>query len=92
MSIFRVAFSFRFTFPGDLFPNVDRIGNIACPLLIIHGTRDEVVPFSNGEGLFFAAPISWRAKPFWVEGGGHNNIETMLRCENEAIKATCADC
>lgn len=21
----------------------------------------------------------WRAKPFWVEGAGHNNIEALLR-------------
>jgi hypothetical protein len=32
-----------------------------------------------GEMLFFSSPVAWRAKPFWVEGGGHNNIETMLR-------------
>jgi hypothetical protein len=29
--------------------------------------------------LFLALPQEWRAKPFWVEGAGHNNIEAMLR-------------
>jgi abhydrolase domain-containing protein 17 len=24
LSIFRVAFNFRFTLPGDMFPNIDR--------------------------------------------------------------------
>lgn len=38
-SAFRVAFNFRFTMPGDLFPNIDRAKNIACPMFIIHGTR-----------------------------------------------------
>lgn len=38
-SAFRVAFNFRFTMPGDLFPNIDRVKNVACPLFIIHGTR-----------------------------------------------------
>lgn len=38
-SAFRVAFNFRFTLLGDLFPNIDRVKNIACPVFIIHGTR-----------------------------------------------------
>lgn len=79
LSIFRVVFNFRFTMPGDMFPNVDRIPNVSCPVLVIHGTNDEVVPFYNGEGLFMAVPMQWRSKPFWVDGAGHNNIETMLR-------------
>ncbi|CAM9457927.1 unnamed protein product [Choristocarpus tenellus] len=82
-SAFRVAFNFRFTMPGDLFPNIDRMANIQCPVFIIHGTRqdweDEVVPFWHGQELFFATPTKWRAKPFWVDGAGHNNIEVLLR-------------
>jgi len=39
----------------------------------------QVVPFWNGEALFLGAQPSFRAKPFWVDGGGHNNIETLLR-------------
>ena len=62
LSVYRVAFNFRFTLPGDMFPNVDRIANICCPLLVIHGTRDEIVPFWNGESLFLEAPIQWRAR------------------------------
>lgn len=38
-SAFRVAFNFRFTMPGDLFPNIDRVKGVACPMFIIHGTR-----------------------------------------------------
>eukprot|EP01041_Mallomonas_annulata_P011367 gene11367-23792_t len=53
--------------------------DVACPVLLVHGTRDEVVPFWNGEDLFLSASKKWRAKPFWVEGAGHNNIETLLR-------------
>jgi fermentation-respiration switch protein FrsA (DUF1100 family) len=79
LSVFRVVFNFRFTFPGDMFPNIDRVANIKCPVFIIHGTRDEIVPFWNGEQLFFAVPSEWRAKPYWVEDGGHNNIESLLR-------------
>ena len=79
LSIFRVAFNFRFNLPYDMFPNLDRIKNTSCPIFIIHGTKDEVVPFSNGEELFLAAPIGLRAKPLWIDGGCHNNLEDMLR-------------
>jgi fermentation-respiration switch protein FrsA (DUF1100 family) len=64
---------------GDRFPNVDYAPYIACPVFIVHGTQDEVVPFWHGQELFIALPQPWRAKPFWVEGAGHNNIEAMLR-------------
>lgn len=79
LSAYRVAFNFRFTMMGDKFPNIDYAPYIAAPVLIVHGNADEVVPFWHGEGLFLALPQQWRAKPFWVEGAGHNNIEAMLR-------------
>jgi fermentation-respiration switch protein FrsA (DUF1100 family) len=79
LSIFRVAFNFRFTLPYDMFPNIDRIANTSCPIFVVHGTKDEVVPFWNGQALFLAAPISLRARPFWVQDGCHNNLEELLR-------------
>jgi fermentation-respiration switch protein FrsA (DUF1100 family) len=81
LSIYRVAFNFRFTLPGDMFANVDRIKSINCPLMIIHGTKDEVVPFWNSEILFINSLIQWRGKPLWVDQAGHNNIESTLQNE-----------
>lgn len=86
LSVYRVAFYFRFTMWGDSFPNLDRIQNVACPVFIIHGTRDEIVPFWNGEELFLHAPIEWRACPYWVEQAGHNNIETSFKEDNLFFK------
>lgn len=79
LSAFRVAFNFRFTMCGDRFPNIDYAPRIRCPVFIVHGTQDEVVPFWHGQELFLALKQAWRAKPFWVEGAGHNNIEALLR-------------
>ncbi len=79
LSAFRVAFNFRFTMFWDKFPNIDYAKFIRCPVFIVHGTMDEVVPFWHGEELFLAFEQCWRAKPFWVEGAGHNNIEALLR-------------
>lgn len=58
--------------PFDRFRNIDRVAKINLPLLIIHGTRDTVVPYSHGEALFEAAAGPKRL--YTVEGGGHNNL------------------
>lgn len=49
-----------------------KIGRVAAPLLVIHGSRDGVAPFELGRRLFEAAH---EPKWFWpVEGAGHNDI------------------
>ncbi len=46
-----------------------RIAHVRAPLLIMHGDRDEVIPFDLGRALFDAAP---EAKSFWaIPGAGH---------------------
>lgn len=66
--------------PFDMFPNIDRVRNINnCKIFVVHGTRDEVVPFQHGEDIFTNCIPEMRVKPFWVEGGGHNDLETFFR-------------
>jgi hypothetical protein len=49
-----------------------KIPRVRAPLLIIHGDRDEIIPFQMGRTLFEAAATS---KGFWpVPGAGHNDI------------------
>jgi len=86
LSVFRVALNFRITVPGDMFPNVDRVTNIACPVFVIHGEKDEVVPLWHGEGLWLATPITWRYEPFWIPDAGHNNIELLLRDSGDLFR------
>ncbi|RHY23237.1 hypothetical protein DYB25_008429 [Aphanomyces astaci] len=78
LSIYRVAFQFRFSLLGDMFCNIDHVGHIESPVTIIHGTRDEVIPFWHGEELFVACQAAWRSLPLWVQDAGHNNIEAFL--------------
>jgi hypothetical protein len=40
----------------DRFPSLDRIPNVTCPLLQVHGTQDRIVPIGLGKRLFDAAP------------------------------------
>lgn len=62
----------------DRFPSVDRIPHVACPVLQFHGTADSIVPCSEGQRLFAAAPkrsaagIESRFVP--IPGGEHNFI------------------
>jgi fermentation-respiration switch protein FrsA (DUF1100 family) len=43
--------------------------------LVIHGTRDELVPFSDGQRLFEAAAQPKKFLP--IEGGHHNDIPAV---------------
>ncbi|KAL3802900.1 hypothetical protein ACHAWO_004315 [Cyclotella atomus] len=78
LSVIRVVLDMGFTGIGDLFPNVDRVNDFTCPVYIIHGTQDEIVPFYHGEALFNLIPDSSRTVPFWARGAGHNNIEMEM--------------
>ncbi len=51
--------------------SIDRIGQVTCPVLIIHGTHDEIVPYDMGEALFNAAPEPKQLHP--VQGATHND-------------------
>ena len=54
------------------FDSKSKIRGVRSPLMVLHGTRDEVIPFEMGEGLYRAAN---EPKQFWaVSGAGHNDI------------------
>jgi hypothetical protein len=58
--------------PQSRFDSLAKIRNVRCPILIVHGTRDEVIPFAMGQRLYEAAP---EPKTFLaVEGAGHNDV------------------
>jgi len=76
VSIYRIPFHLRFTLPGDLFANIDKVSSVCCPVFIIHGTRDEIVPFWHGQALHEACKKNGIAHDgYVVEGGDHNNLE-----------------
>ena len=63
--------------------NLEKIKNISIPKLIIHGERDEVVPFSMGKGLFDAACEPKYYYP--IKGAGHNDTYLVGGKEYEGI-------
>jgi fermentation-respiration switch protein FrsA (DUF1100 family) len=58
--------------PKTRFDSLQKIRDVHAPILIAHGTRDEVVPFEMGRRLFAAASEPKRFYP--IEGAGHNDV------------------
>lgn len=61
--------------PFDKFPNYKNIRNVHCPVLIIHGDSDTVIPSWHGKKLFDLAnpPKKYAAIP----GADHNDLEMV---------------
>jgi fermentation-respiration switch protein FrsA (DUF1100 family) len=57
---------------GDSFNNIEKITNIDAPLLVVHGTNDQVIPYSMGRKVFDRANVD--KKFITINGGGHNNL------------------
>lgn len=71
ISAFRVKVPFPIL-PFDRFPNLEKISKVKCPVLIMHGKLDDVVPFYHSEKLFEQAPSPKLS--LWVEEANHNDF------------------
>lgn len=72
-SAFAVRPPAQYLFPADRFPNLRRIRESATPLLVIHGTRDRIVPIAHGRKLHEASQAERKAFLRLPETG-HNTI------------------
>jgi len=70
----RVLTSSRLLACCDIFPNIDRIKRVRCPVWIIHGLDDEEVSVRHGKGLHDAVPVQHKHEPWWVIQRGHNDV------------------
>lgn len=57
--------------PWDKFDNLRNIRRTTCPVLVMHGRDDEIIPFWHGEKLYAAAP--GKKMHLWIDGAGHND-------------------
>ncbi len=62
-------------FLRDRYPSIDRIGRITCPLLVIAGDDDRIVPLEDTQRLFDAAHEP--KQMVVIEGADHNDEELM---------------
>jgi hypothetical protein len=70
-SAFRVAVPFPLL-PFDKFPNLDRIRNVRCPVIVLHGGNDMIIPIQHGKTLFAKAPEPKMS--LWIAEAGHNDF------------------
>lgn len=70
-SVFRVITRIPL-YPFDKFPNIGRIKAVRCPVLVMHGTADQVIPFWHGQALFQQANEPKRFVP--IKGANHNDL------------------
>jgi fermentation-respiration switch protein FrsA (DUF1100 family) len=60
---------------SDRYPSIERIGQIRCPLLVIAGDRDSIVPSQQSLRLFNAAPEPKRL--VMIPGADHNDYALL---------------
>lgn len=77
-SVFRVMTRWRLL-PSDLFENERKLPRVGSPVLVIHGRRDEVIPFHHGEALFAAAQPPKRS--LFIANAGHNDLMAVAGVE-----------
>ncbi|CAL0321704.1 unnamed protein product [Lupinus luteus] len=69
----RVMYPVKRTYWFDIYKNIDKIPFVNCPVLIIHGTDDDVVDFSHGKQLW--EQCKQKYEPLWIDGGTHCDLE-----------------
>jgi len=90
MSVYRVVADCGVSLSclGDMFPNIDLAEGIdKCPVYIIHGTKDEIIPFYHGCALYDAfgggstcygsgssITSTGKCNSLWVRGMSHNSM------------------
>jgi pimeloyl-ACP methyl ester carboxylesterase len=72
-----MAFAAARPFVGDLFDTLGNVEHLKCPLLVIHGDQDDLIPIEMGQRVFDHATVE---KQFVViRGAGHNDIIQVNR-------------
>ena len=51
------------------------IKKVSCPIFIIHGTKDKLIPFKAGKKL--QEVVTQQSEMIPIEGGGHNNLPSF---------------
>mmetsp|Transcript_23117 Transcript_23117/g.35671 ORF Transcript_23117/g.35671 Transcript_23117/m.35671 type:complete len:297 (+) Transcript_23117:117-1007(+) len=79
-SVYRIMIDFGCSMGlfGDMFQNLEAVEKIKCPVFIIHGVEDEIIPFSHGCTLYNAFSTEVKYDPLWVEGMGHNSMSRPM--------------
>jgi fermentation-respiration switch protein FrsA (DUF1100 family) len=69
----------------DRYAAAEKIGRVACPLLMLHGDSDQLVPMEFGKRLYDVAnePRQWHV----MAGAGHNDLRFVDHAAYDRILA-----
>ncbi|CAI8594087.1 unnamed protein product [Vicia faba] len=84
LSGLRVLYPVKRTYWFDIYKNIDKVGMVKCPVLVIHGTADEVVDVSHGKQLWELCKALGKPKATTANGSEKDTVET----ENQGNKAS----
>ncbi|XP_020582375.1 protein ABHD17B-like [Phalaenopsis equestris] len=73
LSGLRVMYPVKRTYWFDIYKNIDKMPLVNCPVLVIHGTADDVVDCSHGKQLWELCKEKY--DPLWLKGGKHCDLE-----------------
>jgi pimeloyl-ACP methyl ester carboxylesterase len=65
----------------NLFNNEYKIDYVECPIIIFHGSEDDIIPIDHSKKLLMC---SEDCRLVELIGGGHNNLSTLF--EEEMIE------
>ncbi len=60
---------------SESYSSIDKISRARCPVMIIHGEQDELIPVQEGLDLYQAAPEP--KELYLVRGAGHNDVSLV---------------
>lgn len=69
-----VAGSVAYLVVAERWDNTQHVKQLTCPVLIVHGTRDEVIPYSHGQALCALRQDAGLPIDFFPQEGGTHNV------------------
>jgi len=64
---------------SERYESIARVDRLRAPVLVIHRTRDELIPPAEGQALYEAAPDP--KELYLVKGAGHNDVSWIAGSE-----------
>ena len=74
LSILRTTYDLKKTYFFDSFNSCDKAKNLKCPILIIHGNKDMIVPYIHGRILAKLIPKKFLYDFLTIKNANHNDI------------------
>lgn len=73
MSLLRIVKNVKYSTKFDMFRSVDKIAQVKCPILYVHGEQDTLVPVEHSYQLHKMSRTA--VEPLYISDADHYNVE-----------------